>query len=180
MLILAPFAFGALATAPAADCEPLAAIGWETAGWILLLAGTVFRFWATAYIGGSKGKRLVSEGPYSMCRNPLYFGTFLITLSVAAFLRSPIFAVGVVLASCVYLTTTVGCEERRLRGRLGAEYTEYCRRVPRFWPRFSRVRTCPTVEVNVRCLKIEAIRALRWAAIPLVVHLVLHFRTILK
>jgi protein-S-isoprenylcysteine O-methyltransferase Ste14 len=174
--ILIPFGCVAFFSQPWGAPGSVAALAWEAAGWILLVAGTTIRFWATAYVGGHKRIKLVSDGPYSLCRNPLYLGTFLITLSVAAFVESPVFAAGVLLASCVYLMTTIPFEESDLRERLGAEYLEYCRRVPRFWPRLSGFRTPPTVELDVRCLGVESVRALRWAVIPLVAHLVLQLQ----
>jgi len=125
---------------------------------------------------GHKGKTLVCEGPSSLCRNPLYFGTFLVTLSIPAFLHSLIFAIGVAAASSVYLWTTVRAEEGVLRQRLGEEYAEYCRRVPRFWPKLWGIRTSPRIEVDVRSLRIEA---LRWALIPLVVHLALDIQDLI-
>lgn len=127
------------------------------------------------YLGGHKAVNLITEGPYSICRNPLYLGTFLITLSIAAFVHSAIFAVGTVLASLVYLMMTLSFEEKWLRQRLGDEYIEYCRRVPRFWPRLSNFHTRPTIEADAHCLFVEFGRALRWMAIPLAVQLIAHF-----
>jgi protein-S-isoprenylcysteine O-methyltransferase Ste14 len=153
-------------------------MAFECLGWVFLLAGTAVRFWATAYIGSDKEKRLVQDGPYSVCRNPLYFGTFLIALSVAMFLQSGIFAAGVMLAALVYLGPTILFEESCLRGKIGAAYIDYCRRVPRFWPNLAYFHTPPRVSLDVRCLRIESVRALRWAAIPLVAHLVCHFQVL--
>lgn len=174
--ILVPFGVVAFFTEPWWTGDSWRELSWEILAWSLLIGGTVVRFWATAYIGGHKGKTLVCEGPYSLCRNPLYFGTFLITLSIPAFLHSLIFALGVAAASSVYLWTTVRAEEMVLRQRLGEEYAEYCRRVPRFWPKLWGIRTSPRIEVDVRSLRIEAFRALRWALIPLVVHLALNIQ----
>ena len=61
--------------------------------WMLFIAGAALRFWSTLYIGGRKlgGRKqngVVTEGPYSLCRNPLYLGTFLLGLSAACFLQS--------------------------------------------------------------------------------------------
>src|SRR5947207_2150332 len=46
-------------------------------GWALAVAGIALRLWATLCIGGRKTHQLVDEGPYSLCRNPLYVGTFM-------------------------------------------------------------------------------------------------------
>jgi protein-S-isoprenylcysteine O-methyltransferase Ste14 len=54
----------------------------RSAGWCLW-PGATLRLWSTLYIGGRKRVVLVSDGPYSLCRNPLYVGTFLIALSNA-------------------------------------------------------------------------------------------------
>lgn len=176
--VLVPFGCAAFLLEPWAAPGTLATLAWDVVGWSLLLAGIVFRFWATVYIGGHKGEQVISQGPYSLCRNPLYFGTFLIALSIGVFLQSLVFALGVLVASGLYLFTTVGTEERELGERFGPAYLEYCRRVPRFWPRLSGLETPSRIEVDVRCLRIEAFRSLRLAAIPFVVHLVPFIRAL--
>ena len=60
---------------------------WETSPLIeeslMLLAcfmagiGAFGRIWCSLYIAGYKNNVLVIEGPYSMCRNPLYFFSFI-------------------------------------------------------------------------------------------------------
>jgi protein-S-isoprenylcysteine O-methyltransferase Ste14 len=170
--ILVPFGCVAFFIDPWSAPGTLATLAWDSAGWLLLLAGIVFRFWATAYIGGHKGEQVIAQGPYSLCRNPLYFGNFLIALSIGVFLQSLVFTLGVLMASGCYLFTTVRTEERELSVRFGQEYLAYCRRVPRFWPRWFGLETPSRIDVDVRCLRIEAFRSLRLTAIPFVVHLV--------
>lgn len=179
ILVLIPFGAAAALSKPWGPTGSLTEILWEATAWVLLIAGTAMRFWATLYIGGHKGRRLACEGPYSLCRNPLYFGTCLIALSVAAFLQSTIFAVGVAIASLLYLSTTIAVEERRLREELGTEYIEYCARVPRFWPRWSGFRTSPMVEVNVHGLYCEFLRSLQWIAIPLIGEIATYVRELI-
>jgi protein-S-isoprenylcysteine O-methyltransferase Ste14 len=34
------------------------------------------RLWCSLYISGYKNSQLITSGPYSLCRNPLYFFSF--------------------------------------------------------------------------------------------------------
>ena len=42
-------------------------------GFILLIFGCFGRIWASLYIEGNKTKNLITNGPFMMVRNPLYF-----------------------------------------------------------------------------------------------------------
>ncbi|HVC93299.1 MAG TPA: isoprenylcysteine carboxylmethyltransferase family protein [Pirellulales bacterium] len=141
----------------------------EILGWLTFIAGATMRFWSTLYIGGRKTLVVVSDGPYSICRNPLYVGSFLVAISTALLLRSLTFAIAIVLGASFYALATVPAEERYLRKTLGEAYDRYCRRVPRFWPRLSSFQTPAEVVVNVRALKRECVRASRWVWIPVLV-----------
>src|SRR5882757_8547660 len=44
----------------------------EWVGVVLIVLCVMGRTWASLYIAGRKGEKLVSDGPYSVCRNPLY------------------------------------------------------------------------------------------------------------
>lgn len=176
LLILLPFALSVLLSrAPLPEGTP-AEFWFDAAGWMLFAGGAAFRWWATLYIGGRKTKQLACEGPYSICRNPLYFGTFLMCLSVAVVMQSFTFAGGLAIASMFYLSVTVSNEEHHLRRTFGHEYTEYCRRVPRFWPRPSLFQSRETIEVSVHGLMAEAGRAVRWVWIPVLCEFVAHLR----
>ena len=43
------------------------------AGMILVGIASLGRMWCSLYIAGYKDDKLVTDGPYSLCRNPLYF-----------------------------------------------------------------------------------------------------------
>jgi protein-S-isoprenylcysteine O-methyltransferase Ste14 len=47
------------------------------AGCLLIGCATVGRLWCAQYIAGYKNDVLVKWGPYSICRNPLYFFSLL-------------------------------------------------------------------------------------------------------
>ena len=47
-------------------------IALKIVGFILILIGGFGRLWSSLYIEGNKNEKLISGGPYSMMRNPLY------------------------------------------------------------------------------------------------------------
>lgn len=148
----------------------------DALAWVSFVAGTTFRLWATLYIGGRKDRAVASEGPYSMCRNPLYIGSFFLALSAVLFLKSLAFAAGLVLAVFAYASVTVPAEESFLRERLGEEYVRYCQRVPRYWPCLRLFHTPEIIEVRVKALRLEWKRASRWAWLPLLGEIIAHLR----
>lgn len=153
---------------------------WDVAAsavaWVLLLAGGGLRLWATMYLGGRKNDVLVAEGPYSMCRNPLYFGTFLILLSAAFFLQSVIFAVGAVGIFLFYYFATIPSEEVYLRQQLGTPYENYCRTVPRLFINPWLFRTSGHVTVKMRALWLEVKRMGAWIWLPIFADMLHHIR----
>lgn len=148
----------------------------EILGWLTFFAGAGLRFWATLYIGGRKRLIVVTEGPYSICRNPLYLGTFLIALSVAIILQSLTFLACVFVGAVFYALATVPAEERYLNQHLGEAYVRYCSEVPRFLPRLGAFTTPPTIVISVRALRLECCRAARWVMLPVIADLVCRLR----
>jgi len=145
-------------------------------GWLLFLIGAVMRWWATLYVGARKNNTLVTEGPYSMTRNPIYFGTFLLTLSISVLAQSVVLLAAVILFGVFYVYVTVATEERQLTAAHGDRFQAYCRQVPRFFPNVHRYHTSKTVIVNVKGLRHELVRMSRWAWIPLLCELFTHLR----
>lgn len=116
------------------------------AGWILVAAGVALylacAFWGFALRG--KGtpapidppKRLVAEGPYRIVRNPMYWGVSFVMMGEAlAFHSLALAEIGVAFFAGTTLFVLL-YEEPTLRRKFGAEYDDYCRRVPRWIPRF--------------------------------------------
>lgn len=92
----------------------------DAVAYATFVAGVVFRFWATLYVGGKKDTTVIMEGAYSVCRNPLYIGSLLIMVSTGCFLKSLLFAGGMALTIGFYILATVPSEETFLRERFGA------------------------------------------------------------
>jgi len=127
-----------------------------TLGLPLAFAGEVIRCWAVGYSGvttrGNKveAPELVTAGPYSYVRNPLYVGNFITALGFAvAFLgkNSPGQKAGLLLASlgtmaAVY-ATIIPHEEEFLRSQFGAAFDRFRQQVPPLVPQLQ-----PAAEQN--------------------------------
>jgi protein-S-isoprenylcysteine O-methyltransferase Ste14 len=166
ILIIAPFALGAVLSPPLAIEGTWTDISFDLLGWVLFVTGAGVRWWATLYIGGRKLNSMIAEGPYSICRNQLYCGTILMGLGAVFFLQSLTFALGFALATTFYLWVTVPAEEALLRDRFGPAFSDYCLRVPRYLPRFANFETSDKIEISIGGLRAEAFRALRWIWLP--------------
>jgi protein-S-isoprenylcysteine O-methyltransferase Ste14 len=176
LLIMLPFAAAAVLSRPVALEGSWLNLEFDAVGWVLFMIGGGIRWWATLHIGGRKLDILVADGPYSVCRNPLYVGTILIGVGVAFFLQSLTFAAGFGVAAVFYLAVTVPVEEARLLARFGESFLSYCRRVPRYWPRFKNFHSPEQITVSVRGLAAEAIRAARWIWLPAICEAAAHLR----
>jgi protein-S-isoprenylcysteine O-methyltransferase Ste14 len=103
-----------------------------------------------SYVFGRKSKELCTEGPYSICRNPLYLSSFLCGIGVAAQANS-IFAVMAfgILFWCYYLQV-IKAEEKGLRELFREDYIRYCNKVPRILPNVRIYKTRETMTVFIR------------------------------
>ncbi len=81
-------------------------------------------------------REFVIVGPYRYVRNPMYEGAFGIILGSAFAYSSPaLLMLGIILPVVVHFIV-VYFEEPQLERRFGDSYREYCRKVPRWLPRF--------------------------------------------
>jgi protein-S-isoprenylcysteine O-methyltransferase Ste14 len=80
-------------------------------------------------------ERLVVGGLYRYVRNPMYLAVTALIVGQALVLGQPV----LLLEAAVFVATTAAFvrlyEEPSLRRRFGAEYEEYRRAVPAWWPR---------------------------------------------
>ena len=83
---------------------------------------------------GGKGGKLLTEGPYSLIRNPRYVEIVLGTLAYVLFANwtGPYVVTAV---SILAIHGVVLLEERELADRFGEEYEAYKARVPRYIPK---------------------------------------------
>jgi protein-S-isoprenylcysteine O-methyltransferase Ste14 len=120
----------------------------EWAGIALMVVCILGRTWCSLYIGGHKHKTLITEGPYSVSRNPLYVFSIIGAIGVGAQVGSIVIAItSGFIVWMVFLATTMR-EESALLASFGQEYREYVARVPRFMPRPSLWRAATVIPVR--------------------------------
>lgn len=106
-------------------------------GALLIGIATIGRLWCSLYIAGYKDGTLVTAGPYSICRNPLYFFSFIGVIGVGLATETLTFTLLGALWFAMFYPGVIRQEEERLRRLHGARYEDYCRSVPRFFPNIS-------------------------------------------
>ena len=124
----------------------------EWFGYLLLLTGIGLRMWSTLYIGQRKSKQLITDGPFSMCRNPLYFGSLLVAIGVSLCFENFVLLVFVLLILVPIHLLVIFAEEKKLAGNFGAPYEQYKKMVPRLWFAFSRFKNPPMIEVSTKAV----------------------------
>jgi protein-S-isoprenylcysteine O-methyltransferase Ste14 len=107
--------------------------GWLLVGLPLACAGEALRLWASGHI--EKTKRLATGGPYAHSRNPLYVGSLLIALGVAAACASPWVVLAVAAYFLAFYPTVMREEAAFLAQKFAGDYATWAAAVPLFWPR---------------------------------------------
>jgi protein-S-isoprenylcysteine O-methyltransferase Ste14 len=130
----------------------------EFIGLILVVICICGRIYCTLYIGGRKIESLVTTGPYSVTRNPLYFFSVIGAVGAGAQLGSFILAFTTGLVAYLVFLLVIFKEEAVLASRLGDAFAEYSS-VPRLWPRLSLWRDSALVEVDPRLVRTTALDA---------------------
>jgi protein-S-isoprenylcysteine O-methyltransferase Ste14 len=120
--------------------------------YVLLIVAVLGRTWCSVYIGGHKGREVISAGPYSVVRNPLYVFSFLGVTGIG--LASGTITVPIVLCLLfvAYYSAVVRHEERVLSEALGQAYRDYLARVPRWLPDFRLWRDDQYAQVRPRAV----------------------------
>ena len=115
---------------------------------ILLIAGLSLSIWTIVYMKrvgkgnpmdafghamAEQTSRLMTKGPYRLCRNPMLLGIFIYATGFCVMLWTwqalVVFIIFVGIMMVQVLT-----EEKRLRADFGKEYDDYCARTGRFIP----------------------------------------------
>lgn len=110
------------------------------AAMLVIFLGGWIRTWAAAYLRSAvvhdanlHSDRLVADGPYRHLRNPLYLGTILLAVGMAAMASAwgALVLIGLV---TIFSLRLIGREEWELELSHAANYRAFRAAVPRLWP----------------------------------------------
>ncbi len=119
-------------------------IGLKIAGIVIGVTGLILFFY-TVFLFKTIGKgtlapwsekqKLVVEGPYRYCRNPMISGVLFILIGEALFFHSQSILAWAILFFIINTTYFLISEEPALLKRFGKDYEQYKQHVPRWIPR---------------------------------------------
>lgn len=121
-------------------------------GYVFIGIGFCIRFWVVGFRSTfSSGRNrthhhtevLEKKGWYSVCRNPLYLGNYLMWLGLIVGLANLYLIAIVSLIYWVYIERIIFSEEVYLSNKFKEEYIAWCESTPVFFPNFTLWKTNP-------------------------------------
>ena len=128
--------------------ESLIDVAFEVTGLFLLSICSLGRLWALMYISGNKRRELVTDGPYSIVRHPLYVFSFIGAVGIGLASENLLILALIIVFYLFYYPFTVMAEEKKLTNEFGQAYLEYMKNTPRFLPKLSLYKEPKLYEVK--------------------------------
>lgn len=124
----------------------------QAAGLVLILCGALGRIWSSLYLNGRKNTQLMTHGPYSLTRNPLY--VFSIMGVTGMGLLSGSLLTGLIGGGLIYLVFNwvIAQEEDTLQMIFGEPYRNYKRHVPRLGITLRHWNNPENLEISMKAL----------------------------
>lgn len=123
-------------------------------GVILVAIGVIGRAWCFSYISGNKDERLIQEGPYSICRNPLYLFSLIGAVGIGFGTETFVIPGIIAVAFLAYYPFTIRREEAKLKEIFGAEYEAYMKKVShRLIPSFGNYIELEEIIISPRAFR---------------------------
>ena len=120
----------------------------DTSGLFLLTVCSMGRLWALLYISGKKTQEVITDGPYSIVRHPLYLFSFIGAIGIGLASDNILVLAALVIFYLSYYPLTILSEEKTLTKKFGQAYIDYAKRTPRFLPKLSLYQSPDHFEVN--------------------------------
>ncbi|OHV76273.1 isoprenylcysteine carboxylmethyltransferase family protein [Rhizobium sp. LCM 4573] len=124
----------------------------ESCGLALVLVAVLGRLWSILYIGSKKNSELVTLGPYSMTRNPLYFFSITGLAGIGLMFGSLVATLGLLVVASLVFRYTARREAAFLHAKFGNSYEDYARQTPLIFPRRELYASSAEVTFSVKAL----------------------------
>lgn len=124
----------------------------ETVGLALLIVAVMGRLWSILYIGAKKNQELVTLGPYSVTRNPLYFFSLTGLLGIGLVFGSLTLAFALLVVGSVVFHYTAMREADFLRAKFGSVYADYAGKTPLIMPHPWLYSTSESITFSAKAL----------------------------
>jgi protein-S-isoprenylcysteine O-methyltransferase Ste14 len=147
-------------------------------GIVLAAIGMVGRIWCLTYSSGYKSSELVTQGPYSVSRNPLYFFSFIGLIGIGLATETITLTLFLIAFFALVYPAVIAGEEEFLQGKFGEPYAEYCRRTPRFFPDRSLFVEPDSYTVQPRTLRRSLGGVIWFIGLPVVIQILVSLRTV--
>jgi protein-S-isoprenylcysteine O-methyltransferase Ste14 len=122
-------------------------------GLIMVTIAATGRIWCAQYIAGYKDTILVTEGPYSICRNPLYFFSLIGGLGAGFCTKSIYLTVLIIVVYLIIYPKSIKSEENKLSNLFGDKYAKYKSNVPSFIPNIFLYHEPSEYTINIKIFK---------------------------
>ncbi len=157
------------------------------AGLVLAVIGESIRFWGVSYAGSETrttgtvgGTQLVTSGPYSHVRNPLYVGNILMYVGIGIMSNALMpYLPLVALAYFVFQYSGIVSLEEEYLSRTFSDWEEYKSKVRKFLPRIKAFKGENKLEPNFsRALRSERSSLVALCSASLVLCLIYVYRVV--
>lgn len=137
LFIVLMVVFLATSTSVWEEKQPLVSTFLFMAGIFFVAIASLGRLWCSLYIAGLKTTTLVTQGPYSISRNPLYFFSLIGGIGVGLTSETLLVPSMILVAFAVYYPFVITHEETKLKAVHPETFVKYMQSVPRFFPKIN-------------------------------------------
>lgn len=148
----------------------------ETAGFFLLAVAALGRIWCLSYIAGMKNEVLITEGPYSVTRNPLYAFNFLGMIGLGFTIENPPLGLLLAVGFVLFYPSVVRSEEAQLKQSFGDAYAAYCGATPRWLPNWSAYHEPESLVISPRRFRMGLFNAMWFLWVFMIWEIIENFR----
>jgi protein-S-isoprenylcysteine O-methyltransferase Ste14 len=144
----------------------------EMSGLFLLTICSIGRLWALLYISGYKKLELITEGPYSMVRHPLYVFSLIGAIGIGLASENVLALAALVIFYLLYYPLTIIVEEKKLVDKFDQAYLDYIKRTPRFLPRLSLYKGSAQYQINADVFVKKLVLGMWFIWIFIILHII--------